>query len=84
MKLCREMVEAMGGAASPAYNAFKTHSFTALSILRKSANLILNLFMLMVRSNLPDMILEPDKVVMKVSSICFRRSPINMTGSRQI
>lgn len=66
MKLCREMVEAMNGANSLPYQQFKAHCFTAFIILRKSANLISNLFSLMVRSNLPDISIEPDQVVRRV------------------
>ena len=43
------------------------------SILRqsfcRSSNLILNLFTLMVNANIPDIAIEPDKSVKKVSSI---------------
>jgi phosphatidylinositol 3-kinase len=66
MKLAREMVEAMGGQASPHYQQFKSYCFLVFSILRKSANLILNLFALMVNSAVPDIALEPDKAVLKV------------------
>ena len=66
MKLCKEMVEGMGGANSPHYLQFKQHCFTAYTTLRKSANLILNLFSLMVDANIPDIRVEPDKAVLKV------------------
>ena len=48
------MVDAMGGAQSPHYQRFKTFCFTAFNILRKSANLLLNLVTLMVDANIPD------------------------------
>ncbi|QRV89867.1 atypical/PIKK/PI3K kinase [Ceratobasidium sp. AG-Ba] len=54
VKVCKEMVDAMGGAGSAHYARFKNHCFTAFSILRKSANLILNLVALMVDANIPD------------------------------
>lgn len=66
MKLCKEMVDGMGGAKSPQYRAFKQYCFTAYTTLRKSSNLILNLFSLMVDANIPDIKLEPDKAVLKV------------------
>ncbi|EER41354.1 phosphoinositide 3-kinase [Histoplasma capsulatum H143] len=66
MKLCKEMVEGMGGASSPNYLLFKQYCFTAYTTLRKSANLILNLFSLMVDANIPDIRVEPDKAVLKV------------------
>ncbi|PGH27797.1 hypothetical protein AJ80_00585 [Polytolypa hystricis UAMH7299] len=66
MKLCKEMVEGMGGASSPNYLLFKQYCFTAYTTLRKSANLILNLFSLMVDANIPDILVEPDKAVLKV------------------
>ncbi|KAH0544629.1 hypothetical protein FGG08_001279 [Glutinoglossum americanum] len=66
MKLCKEMVEGMGGLSSPHYAAFKQYCFTAYTTLRKSSNLILNLFSLMVDANIPDIKMEPDKAVLKV------------------
>ncbi|KAL1957706.1 hypothetical protein VTO42DRAFT_5549 [Malbranchea cinnamomea] len=66
MKLCKEMVEGMGGASSPNYLQFKQYCFTAYTTLRRSANLILNLFGLMVDANIPDIRVEPDKAVLKV------------------
>ncbi|KAI9659362.1 MAG: Phosphatidylinositol (PI) 3-kinase [Bathelium mastoideum] len=54
MKLCREMVEGMGGSGSAQYATFRQHCFTAYSALRKSSNLILNLFALMCEANVPD------------------------------
>ena len=66
MKLCKEMVDGMGGSTSEHYKQFKQHCFTAYTTLRKSSNLILNLFGLMVHANIPDIKFEPDKVVFKV------------------
>lgn len=66
MKLCKDMVDGMGGAKSAHYTAFKQYCFTAYTTLRKSSNLILNLFALMVDANIPDIKLEPDKAVLKV------------------
>lgn len=66
MKLCTEMVDGMGGANSDQYAQFKQYCFTAYTALRKSSNLILNLFSLMVDANIPDIKIEPDKVVLKV------------------
>ena len=66
MKLCKEMVEGMGGANSVQYKHFKQYCFTAYTTLRKSSNLILNLFSLMVDANIPDVRVEPDKAVLKV------------------
>ena len=54
MKLCREMVEGMGGSGSSQYADFKSYCFTAYTALRKSSNLILNLFSLMVDANITD------------------------------
>lgn len=66
MKLSKEMVEAMGGAHSEHYQEFRKHSYTAFLHLRRHANLMLNLFSLMVDASVPDIALEPDKAVKKV------------------
>ncbi|KAI8479545.1 Phosphatidylinositol 3-kinase catalytic subunit type 3, partial [Branchiostoma belcheri] len=54
MKLCKEMVEAMGGQSSDQYQEFRRLCYTAFLHLRRSANLILNLFSLMVDANVQD------------------------------
>lgn len=66
MKLSKEMVEAMGGINSDHYQEFRKQCYTAFLHLRRHANLILNLFSLMVDANVPDIALEPDKTVKKV------------------
>ena len=54
IKLCKEMVEGLGGTASPQYAQFKSYCFTAYSTLRKNSSLVLNLFSLMVQSSVQD------------------------------
>ncbi|KAL8149304.1 phosphatidylinositol 3-kinase, root isoform [Apium graveolens] len=66
MKLCKEMVEAMGGAESQYYTRFKSYCCEAYNILRKSSNLILNLFYLMAGSNIPDIASDPEKGILKL------------------
>ncbi|XP_064619117.1 phosphatidylinositol 3-kinase catalytic subunit type 3-like [Lineus longissimus] len=66
MKLSKEMVDAMGGTNSEHFHDFKKLCYTAFLHLRRSANLFLNLFSLMVDANVPDIALEPDKTVKKV------------------
>lgn len=66
MKLSKEMVDCMGGVQSEHYRQFRQYCFLAYAALRKSSNLILNLFSLMVDANIPDIRLEPDKAVLKV------------------
>ncbi|XP_013142489.1 PREDICTED: phosphatidylinositol 3-kinase catalytic subunit type 3 [Papilio polytes] len=66
MKLSREMVEAMGGVHADHYHEFRKLCYTAFLHLRRHANLMLNLFSLMVDASVPDIALEPDKAVKKV------------------
>lgn len=66
MKVAREMIEGMGGPEHPNYLAFKEYAFTAWSTLRKSSNLILNLFALMKEANIPDIKVEREGSVRKV------------------
>ncbi|GBP18681.1 Phosphatidylinositol 3-kinase catalytic subunit type 3 [Eumeta japonica] len=66
MKLSREMVEAMGGVHSEHYHEFRKQCYTAFLHLRRHANVVLNLFSLMVDASVPDIALEPDKAVKKV------------------
>lgn len=66
VKVCKEMVDAMGGMQSPHYLRFKNLCHTAFIGLRKNANLIINLVSLMIDANIPDIKLEPDKAVSKV------------------
>ena len=57
------MLDAMGGENSEELKTFRTHCFNAFLIIRKHANLILNLFTLMLDSNVGDIALDPDKTV---------------------
>jgi len=66
MKLSKEMIDAMGGMNSEHYQDFRKECYTAFLYLRRHANLILNLFGLMVEASVPDIALEPDKTVRKV------------------
>lgn len=56
----------MGGFGSPHWQEFRNLCYTAFLHLRRHANLILNLFALMVDASIPDIALEPDKTVKKV------------------
>ncbi|XP_071511408.1 phosphatidylinositol 3-kinase catalytic subunit type 3-like [Diadema antillarum] len=66
MKLSKEMVEGMGGAAGEQYQDFRKICYTSFLHLRRHSNLILNLFSLMVDASVPDIALEPDKTVKKL------------------
>ncbi|XP_011182926.1 phosphatidylinositol 3-kinase catalytic subunit type 3 [Zeugodacus cucurbitae] len=66
MKLSKEMVEAMGGVSSDHHHEFRKQCYTAYLHLRRHANVMLNLFSLMVDASVPDIALEPDKAVKKV------------------
>ena len=66
VKVCKEMVDAMGGMQSVHYQRFKNLAYTAFIGLRKNASLIINLVSLMIDANIPDIKLEPDKAVWKV------------------
>lgn len=67
MKLCKEMVEAMGGSKSTHYRQFEECCCQAFNILRKSATLILNLLSLMAASGIQDLASElAEKNLLKV------------------
>lgn len=66
MKLCSEMVAAMGGQESPHFKLFTTFCVEAFNILRKNSNLILNLISLMVDSNIAD--LANEKCFLQIQS----------------
>ena len=66
MKLCKEMVEAMGGAESSHYAKFKSLCCEAFTILRKRAGLFTNLFVLMAGANINDIGFEPESAVLKL------------------
>ena len=66
MKLSKEMIEGFGGMQSDQYQEFRRECYTAFLSLRRYANLILNLFSLMVDASVPDIALEPEHTVRKV------------------
>ncbi|XP_056165510.1 phosphatidylinositol 3-kinase, root isoform isoform X2 [Syzygium oleosum] len=56
----------LGIGDSQYYTRFKTYCCEAYNILRKSSNLILNLFHLMAGSNIPDIASDPEKGILKL------------------
>lgn len=60
MKLPIQIIDGMGGTSSENYDKFRSLCFTTYTTLRKSANLILNLFALMSHSTIPDIMVERD------------------------
>lgn len=66
MKLCKEMIEAMGGQDSNYYVQFRMYSCEAYNILRKSADLILSLFHLMAGSSIDAIRQDPEKAMLKL------------------
>ncbi|CAD6194718.1 unnamed protein product [Caenorhabditis auriculariae] len=66
MKLTSEMVQAMGGVKSKQFLKFCQYCDSAYRILRRHANVLLNLFSLMLDAGIPDITSESDKAVFKV------------------
>lgn len=66
MKLCKEMMEAMGGPESSYYVQFRRYACEAYNILRKNADLILSLFHLMAGASIEAIRQDPEKAVLKV------------------
>eukprot|EP00882_Tetradesmus_deserticola_P010973 GHRQ01011607.1.p2 GENE.GHRQ01011607.1~~GHRQ01011607.1.p2 ORF type:complete len:153 (+),score=73.86 GHRQ01011607.1:1076-1534(+) len=66
MKLCREMIEAMGGQGSSYYVQFRMFSCEAYNILRKSADLILSLFHLMAGASIEAIRNNPENAMLKL------------------
>eukprot|EP00397_Hematodinium_sp_SG-2012_P069492 GEMP01119768.1.p1 GENE.GEMP01119768.1~~GEMP01119768.1.p1 ORF type:complete len:117 (+),score=26.79 GEMP01119768.1:108-458(+) len=62
-KLCREMVEAMGGADSPGYQSFQRKCCECYRILRRHCSLVVNLLYLMSDAGIKDL---DDFAILKV------------------
>lgn len=66
MKLPIQVIDGMGGMDHENFHIFKNYCFITYTTLRKNSNLILNLFQLMLDANIPDIIIDPSRVVDKV------------------
>ena len=55
IKLCREMVDCMGGKDSKRYEDFKQKCVNAYWVLRDNAKVIVNMFYLMIDSGIPEL-----------------------------
>uniref|UniRef100_A0A0N4ZFN4 Phosphatidylinositol 3-kinase catalytic subunit type 3 n=1 Tax=Parastrongyloides trichosuri TaxID=131310 RepID=A0A0N4ZFN4_PARTI len=66
MKLNSDIMNALGVEDCDRRKMFVTYCYSAFSILRRNANLILNLFQLMLDAGIPDIAVERDKAVEKV------------------
>jgi hypothetical protein len=72
MKLSKEILHVIGGVSGPHFARFLTLCCEAFNILRREANTILNLLMLMVDANIPDLSMNGKtdslKILMKVQN----------------
>eukprot|EP00913_Durusdinium_trenchii_P017658 g16597.t1 len=66
MRICKEMVEGMGGNSSPGYQSFKSKCCQAFKILRRHSKLIINLLYLMTDSGIKDICSDPQFAILKV------------------
>ncbi|KAJ3437614.1 phosphatidylinositol 3-kinase catalytic subunit type [Anaeramoeba flamelloides] len=66
MKLCKEMIVAMGGMKSKQYLYLKKLCGEAYIILRKHSRLIINLLTLMIDANIPDIAIDPKNSITKM------------------
>merc|ERR1719188_2884908 len=66
MRICKEMVEGMGGFSSPGYQSFKSKCCQAYKILRRNSKLIINLLYLMIDSGIKDLSGDPQFAILKV------------------
>ncbi|KAJ3424797.1 phosphatidylinositol 3-kinase catalytic subunit type [Anaeramoeba flamelloides] len=66
MKLCKEMIVLMGGMKSQEFQMFKILCGSAFKILRQHASLFVNLFALMIESNIPDLEKDPLNSILKM------------------
>lgn len=66
MRICKEMVEGMGGNTSKGYESFKSKCCQAFKILRRHGKLIINLLYLMTDSGIKDLSGDPQFSIMKV------------------
>ena len=55
IKLCKEMVDCMGGKESKRYEDFKLKCVNAYLVLRENARVIVNMFYLMIDSGIPEL-----------------------------
>jgi len=66
MRICKEMVEGMGGSTSPGYQSFQSKCCQAYKILRRHSKLIINLLCLMTDSGIKDLSGDPMFAILKV------------------
>jgi phosphatidylinositol 3-kinase len=83
IKLCKEMVEGLGGTTSPQYAQFKQYCFTAYTTLRKSSSLVLNLFSLMVQSSVTDIRLMEEQMGVMGGAVGKVRERFNLDVSEE-
>ena len=85
MRLCKEMVEAMGGADSALYVKFRLLCCEAFNILRRpsASNLILNLLLLMVDADVQDLKGEQD-VLASSAPVRFSSASSSLSSSAPV
>jgi len=66
MKLCKQMVECMGGKNSKGYEDFKKRCVDAYLYLRSNARLVVNMFYLMIHCGINELSESPEHVLNKL------------------
>lgn len=75
MKLPIQVIVGMGGLNHENFNIFRNYCFITYTTLRKNSNLILNLFLLMLDANIPDIQIDPQRAIEKVQEkFCLEMS----------
>lgn len=75
MKLPIQVIDGMGGLNHENFNIFRNYCFITYTTLRKNSNLILNLFLLMLDANIPDIKIDPQRAIEKVEEkFCLEMS----------
>ncbi|KAF4717375.1 Phosphatidylinositol 3-kinase catalytic subunit type 3, variant 2, partial [Perkinsus olseni] len=64
MKLCKEMVEGMGGQNSEYFRLFRQYCYSAYRILRMNSKLILSLVGLVQGANIKDLVEQDPQMVL--------------------
>lgn len=75
MKLPIQVIDGMGGMDHENFEIFRNYCFITYTTLRKNSSLILNLFLLMLDANIPDIRIDPQRAIEKVQEkFCLEMS----------
>mmetsp|Transcript_44427 Transcript_44427/g.43095 ORF Transcript_44427/g.43095 Transcript_44427/m.43095 type:complete len:142 (-) Transcript_44427:48-473(-) len=83
IRICKEMIEGMGGNMDPNYEKFKQYCVSSFNYLRNYHGLILNLLHLMIHAGIKDLTFEDHEKILNSTYDKFLPNKTNIEAEQE-